>query len=128
MGRPPTAKEAIDKEELEKLMRLYPSEQDCADWFNVSTKSIQRYVHDNYGMSFVQFRDKSFVRTRVAIKRAQIDKALKGDNTMLIWCGKQHLGQRDYQNLEHSGKIDTSSADKEELEKLKAKYRELTSP
>lgn len=93
MARPPTESDKIDKAELEKLMRLYPTEQEAADWFGVQFKTMQRYIRKHFGCSFVQLREKSFVRTRVGIKRAQIEKALKGDNTMLIWCGKQYLGQ-----------------------------------
>ena len=34
---------------------------------------------------------------------AQHQKALKGDTTMLIWCGKQHLGQTDRHDLTSGG-------------------------
>lgn len=33
--------------------------------------------------------------TRRALRRAQIDAALEGDRTMLVWTGKQYLDQRD---------------------------------
>lgn len=93
MARPATESEKINAEELNKLMKLQPSEQEAADWFDVKVKTLARFVRKHFGCSFVQLRDKSFVQTKIAIKRAQIDKALKGDNTMLIWCGKQYLGQ-----------------------------------
>jgi hypothetical protein len=102
MARPPKAQEAIDKDELEKLMKLYPTVREAADWFGVSDSSLERFVKANFDMSFDALRDKSFVKTRIAIKRAQIDKALKGDNVMLIWCGKQYLGQRDVQAVQLS--------------------------
>ena len=97
MARPASAQAAINKDELEKLMRLYPSEKEASDWFDVSYKSLQRFIKTNFKCSFVQLRDKSFTKTRIAIKRKQIEKALagNGDNTMLIWVGKQYLGQSD---------------------------------
>jgi hypothetical protein len=103
MARPPTESNKIDRAELEKLMKLHPSEQEAADWFDVTTKTLQRFIKKHYQSSFVQLREKSFARTRIAIKRAQIEKALKGDNTMLIWTGKQYLGQSDKQSTEISG-------------------------
>ena len=93
MGRPPTAQEAIDKKELAKIMAFYPSQKDVMDWFGVSESSLERFIETHFKMSFESLRDKSFVRTRVGIKRMQIQKAMSGDNTMLIWCGKQYLGQ-----------------------------------
>lgn len=102
MGRPPAAQNAIDKDELEKLMKIYLTEQECADWFGVSIDSVHRFIKKNLNTTFAELRDKSFVRTRAAIKKAQIEKALKGDNVMLIWCGKQYLGQRDVQAVQLS--------------------------
>jgi hypothetical protein len=103
MGRPATESAKIDRAELEKLMRLYPSEQEAADWFDVTIKTLMRFIRKEFGSSFVQLREKSFTRTKVAIKRSQLEKAMKGDNTMLIWVGKQYLGQRDKNSHEHSG-------------------------
>lgn len=95
MARPPKAQESIDKDELENLMKFSPTCREVADWFNVSENSIVRFIKNNFNLSFEELRNKSFVKTRMAIKRAQISKALKGDNVMLIWCGKQYLGQSD---------------------------------
>jgi hypothetical protein len=105
MARPPKAQDAIDRDELEKLMRLHPSKTEAADWFGVSESSLERFVKKNFEMSFDALRDKSFVKTKIAIKRAQIEKAIKGDNTMMIWCGKQYLGQSDKmdQAIKHDG-------------------------
>ena len=109
MARPAKAQQAIDRAELEKLMRLSPSRREAADWFDVSQSSLERFIKREFQISFEALRDKSFVKTKMAIKRAQIEKALKGDNTMLIWCGKQHLGQSDKvdQKMQHSGEIDS---------------------
>jgi transposase len=101
MGRPPKAQEAIDKEELVELLKFFPSREEVADWFKVSPSSIDRFIKKNFKTTFDDLRNKSFVRTKIAIKRAQIKKALTGDNTMLIWTGKQYLGQSD-KNVEVS--------------------------
>jgi AraC-like DNA-binding protein len=39
------------------------------------------------------------------IRRKQVEKALagNGDTTMLIWLGKQRLGQKDKHEIEHTG-------------------------
>ena len=39
----------------------------------------------------------------VSLRRAQWAAAMKGDRTMLVWLGKQNLGQRDVQRVEGPG-------------------------
>ena len=92
-GRPPEATKKIDKEELEKLLRLHPSKKDVCDWFDVSESTVDRFCRTEFNNSFDELRDKRAVQTRMAIKRMQIEMALKGDRVMLIWMGKQMLGQ-----------------------------------
>jgi hypothetical protein len=38
-----------------------------------------------------------------SIRRAQFKAAVEGDRTMLVWLGKQYLGQRDREQIEHTG-------------------------
>jgi|ERR1019366_4231258 hypothetical protein len=94
----------INKSELEDLMKFYLSEDEVMDWFDIKVQTLRRYIKKEFGCTFDSLREKSFVRTRVAIKRAQIKKALSGDNTMLIWCGKQYLGQVERTEI-HLGKV-----------------------
>lgn len=95
MARPPKAQLAIDAKVLDDLLQFFPSRKETADWFHVSESSLERFIKKHHDCSFEALRDKRFVKTKIAIKRAQIKKALSGDNTMLIWCGKQYLGQRE---------------------------------
>lgn len=95
-GRPPKESSKIDKEELRDLMKFYPTTKEVCDWFDVKHElTIVRFIKKHFHCNFDELRDKSFIRTKVAIKRAQLKKALAGDNTMLIWVGKQYLGQTD---------------------------------
>lgn len=93
MARPPAAQAKIDANELNELMKFFPSIEETADWFKVSESSLQRFVKANFGMSFDCLRNKGLNKTRTAIRRAQINLALSGDRVMLIWTGKQYLGQ-----------------------------------
>lgn len=103
MARGRDAQVKIDGTELQELMRFYPSRKELADWFDVSESTIVRFINEQFQCDFDTLRDKNFIRTKMAIKRAQIKKALSGDNTMLIWCGKQYLDQRDKASTELSG-------------------------
>lgn len=92
MARP---KLKIDIEQLESLMRLSPNLEDTANFFNCSPDTIERLIKEKYQCSFAEFRDQKGVHTRMSIKRKMIEKALSGDNTMLIWLSKNMLGMTD---------------------------------
>jgi len=119
MARPASAQAKIDKEELEKLLGLQPNEKEAADWFDVSINSLVRFIKTHYDCSFEELRDKRFVRTRMSIKRAQIQEALKGNATLLIWTGKQYLGQTDKQEVATSNiNLDVDASNTELARKL----------
>lgn len=67
---------------------MMPSLSDTAAFFDCSERTIERYIRDNYGLDFREFRDRYMVHTRLDLRRAAIEKAKSGDNTMLIWCQK----------------------------------------
>ena len=80
-------KTVVPPEEVFKLAQLGCKDNEIADWFGI-TDSTLRY----------QFTDE-LLKGREALKqtlrRAQIEVALKGNATMLIWLGKNILGQSD---------------------------------
>jgi len=43
--------------------------------------------------NFRDIVDKNKIITKQRLRKAQLDLALNGDKTMLIWLGKQMLGQ-----------------------------------
>jgi hypothetical protein len=84
-GRP---RNEVDLNKLAALMRMKPSLEDTAAFFQVSSRTIERLIKSNFGVGFVEFRQQNMVVTRHAIIRKIIEKALRGDNTMLIWSSK----------------------------------------
>ncbi len=65
----------------------------------VSKSTVQRIVKEHYDCTFDQFREQkqSGMKAKLALK--QIDVALKGSIPMLIFLGKQYLGQSDKQEV-----------------------------
>jgi len=78
--------------QLKELMRLKPTLDDCAAFFECSKRTVERFVQDTYGITYGEFRQQRMVHTRFNLVRKAIDKALKGDNTMLIFCLKNMCG------------------------------------
>jgi len=124
MGRP---KIEIDIRQLKSFMRLSPNLKDTADFFDVSEDKIEDLIKENWNMSFPEFRDKNAVHSRMGIKRKMIEKAMAGDNTMLIWLSKNMLGMSDKVETKHSGQIDQKQmieSPQEHLDRIKAMLKD----
>ncbi len=100
-GRP---KKMIDLRQLKELMRVHPTLKDTANFFDVSEDIIELRIKEEWGISFPEFREQNTVHTRLSVVRKIIQKALAGDNAMLIWYSKNKLGWADkFENkIDHS--------------------------
>lgn len=99
-GRPLTV---IDWAEFEKLCGMLCTQVEIADWFKCTDDTIQAAVRKEYGIGFSELYKTKSVKGKVSIRRAQYLSATEDRNpTMQIWLGKQHLGQKDKQDLNHT--------------------------
>lgn len=92
-GRP---KVEISKIDFEKLCAMMATENDIADWFECSIDTICRWCKRTYKTTFADIYKKKSAKGRVSLRRKQFELAQQGNVTLLIWLGKQQLGQRDY--------------------------------
>jgi len=98
MARP---RKLIDQKQVEELARIGCTEPDMAAVLGVSVDTLQRRKRAS-----AEFRgaiEKGRASLRNSLRRLQVKKALEGNVTMLIWLGKQLLGQSDRQNTELTG-------------------------
>ncbi len=78
-------KTVVPEEQVMELARLHCTNKEIADFFEVP----QTTLTDN-------FRDiltKGRLETKQRLRSAQLKLALNGDRTLLIWLGKNILGQ-----------------------------------
>ena len=92
MGRP---KIQIDQTQFEKLCNILCTLDDIAGFFDCSVDTIENWSKRTYGMTFSDVYKKKAAIGRVSLRRKQFEVAMSGDRTLLIWLGKQQLGQRD---------------------------------
>ena len=93
IGRPNIA---IDQEQFEKLCGFFNTLVDVADFFNCSIDTIERFCDRTYNMPFAEVYKVKSASGRRSIRRAQFSKGVdQGNPQMLIWLGKQYLGQKD---------------------------------
>lgn len=68
-----------------------------AEYYGVSIDTISRRMKDESN-DFCRAYKKGQGMGLMKLREAQLSKALSGDSTMLIWLGKQLLGQTDHIN------------------------------
>lgn len=89
-GRP---KIEINWEDVRKLSLLQCTENEIASFLGVSVDTLLRRKE------FCELHKKGMEEGRMSLRRLQWKKAQDGNTTMLIWLGKQYLGQSDKQEL-----------------------------
>ena len=80
-------KKVIDPEEVEKLAGIGCKDSEIADWFGIKQDTL-RY---NFAGQLTKGRE----HLKQSLRRAQLSLALSGNAVMLIWLGKNILGQTD---------------------------------
>ena len=84
VGRP---KLDIDAEQVKRLARLHCTMQEMADFFGCHRDTL----HNNFSAEINKGRSEG----NISLRRKQWQMAVeKGNVVMLIWLGKQMLGQR----------------------------------
>lgn len=111
-GRP-KKDENIDLEQVYLFGRFKATYETMADYFEVSTRTIERWMSydeekPETKTDFCRSYKKGLADMKLKLSEAQIKSAIDDRNgTMLVWLGKQHLGQSDKQEIEHSGEVKT---------------------
>ena len=108
IGRPSKIN-LIDWDQFDKLCGIQCTEEEIAVWFNCSVDTIERAIKKEKKITFAEYFAQKRGKGKVALRRKQMEVALAGNITMLIWLGKQYLDQKDKQ--EHSGEIGLTFAD-----------------
>lgn len=90
---PKGPRKLIDWEVFDKLCGFQCTIQEIASWFDMSVDSVERRILENFGMKFAEVAEEKRGKGRVSLRRAQFQAALAGNTALLIWLGKQYLGQ-----------------------------------
>ena len=86
MPRPKHEFTEEQKEMVVKLSELFASETEIAYVMGINRSTLRKYP---------ELMELGKAKAKVKLRRAQMEKALEGNPTLLIWLGKQMLGQSD---------------------------------
>ena len=114
------AKDKINQEQFENLCNLWCTLIEISEFFGVSEDTLESWCKDTYGETFSEVYKRKNSKGKIALRRWQMKSAEKGNVTMQIWLGKQHLNQREHllDNLEgETPHLNINVVDNSNLEK-----------
>jgi hypothetical protein len=98
----------IDWAEADKMLIAGCTGVQCAAYFDMHPETFYRKVEKEFQLSFTEYATKKKEKGNSMLHATQFKLALEKDRSMLIWLGKQRLGQRD--NPSHDEKFDAKLA------------------
>jgi hypothetical protein len=104
-GRPPKlTPDAKTLGTIETCGRFYATVEEIAGALNVSKSTMSRFFDAH--PEALEARERGEALGSISLRRAQMKAAVEKLNpTMLIWMGKQHLGQTDKVDQRSKGEI-----------------------
>ena len=92
MGRP---KVPIDFKLLENLCGIQCTMEEIAMVMSVTVETIDARCQEEHGITFSEYYQQKKAKGKSSLRHKQWQVAMSGDKTLLVWLGKQHLGQTD---------------------------------
>ena len=94
-GRP---KIEVNFAEVDKLCQIQCTGEEIASFFGISYDTLERRCKEQFKMSLAEYIKEKSAKGKSSLRRLQWKAAMSGNVTMLIWLGKQYLGQSDKTN------------------------------
>lgn len=92
-GRPQSIH--IDWEKVKLMAQCHTGGETIANILGISYDSLARYCKKEHGMTFKEFYRMHEGAGKASLRQVQMNVALKGNPQMLVWLGKQYLGQKE---------------------------------
>jgi hypothetical protein len=103
VGRP---KKKVDFELLSNLAEIHCTDEELSSLLGVSVSYIEgerRKGEEN--SEFLRVYKTAWANGKKSLRRKQWEMAEEGNATMLVWLGKQILGQRDKRDIEQKTEL-----------------------
>lgn len=91
----------VDWSLVENLLKIQCTGEEISGVAGFSYDTLERACKREHSKSFADYSEEKRVAGKASLRRAQWKAAQDGNPTMLIWLGKQWLGQVDTHNLKH---------------------------
>lgn len=95
-GRPRKVLNKQGIETIEKLAAMQCTDEEIASLVDMTVDTL---LNENNKEAFSEAKKRGKEKGKASIRRLQYEAAQKGNTSMLIWLGKQYLGQKDQQDV-----------------------------
>ena len=95
-GRPKMLLNEVGIETVKSLARIQCTDEEIASVLGVS---VDLLTNRNNKAAFAAAKEQGQQSGKASLRRMQFQTAEAGNATMLIWLGKQYLGQKEKQDL-----------------------------
>ena len=93
----------VDWKVVSKLCKIQCTGEEIASFLDISYDTLERACKREQKIKLAEYIAQKKLGGKVSLRRAQFTKALSGNPTMLIWAGKQYLGQTDKKEVTGAG-------------------------
>ena len=90
----------VDIRQVEALARIDCTDAEIAAVLDFTPQGWRKRKGRRDGQEIVSAIEKGRHAGNMSLRRKQFEQAMGGNTTMLIWLGKQRLGQRDVRRVE----------------------------
>lgn len=116
----------IDWNVMDSILQFGARLIDCSEMLKVSEDTIQNKIKEKFGITFSEYREKKMSTMRVKLLQKQFEGAMKGNTALLIFLGKQYLGQSDKQEIINDSRVSLKLSHDEKREMAEAYLKNLT--
>jgi len=98
-GRP---RKELDYDLLDACCEIMCTGEECAALQGMSYDTLDRRLKEEHDLSFADYFKQKSAPGKMSLRRKQYSAAMEGDKVMLVWLGKNWLGQADKIETEHA--------------------------
>ena len=92
IGRP---RIKIDWEQVDRMCAMHCTGEEQAAVLGVDYDTLNRACKRNHNKSFAEYFKQKSATGKMSLRRRQFTTAMDGNTSMMIWLGKNWLGQKD---------------------------------
>lgn len=94
-GRPSIVFTEKEWHTIDQLCSIQCTGEEIAGVLDVDYDTLNARIKEKFSIGFSDYYKRKSSRGKMSLRRKQHEIALSGNPTMLIWLGKQYLGQKD---------------------------------
>ena len=96
------AKIELNYDALDALLQFKTTKSFCADYLKVSEDTIDRRLREDKDTTFAVYHELKMGNIALKLQQKAIEMAMKGNNTMMVFCLKNLAKWSEKNEIEHT--------------------------